>query len=213
MVKDGGTIGIKLARIALLDANNNVLTGDKGLPNATNGIYTVTPESDGGMVTANITGLSPSINRLWGGDQMVAVSIGKAQPSVSFATNFLNFDVLNRLVGATQNGDSYTLDGGRVPAALDLISTSAINQKAYHFGFFRGYFTRGDVNLQTNTENQTRGTDQLTFTPFDNKDGHIGVTMIAEKGDYGKVDQLLFGGRQTPKLEPTPTPTPEEAGN
>lgn len=205
---DGGVIGVQTARIALINEAGQVLTGDKGLPNAQNGIYTVTTKNDGGITTANLTGLAPSITRVWGNDLIADLSVGRAQPSMSFATNFMDYNVLNRLIGATGNGDDgYSLEGHKVLSAIDIISTSK-NGRDYHFAFYQGYFTRGDINLQTSTENLSRGTDQLTYTPIDTEDGKLGYTLIAPHKDYGKLDREIFGlNAPQPATAPTPALT------
>ena len=92
--KDGGYVGVSYARFALLDATTGkALTS--GIPGAdANGIYKVTTSTDGGVASAALSGLAPSVTRIWGNNSVADISVGKAQPSVALTINFLAHDVL-----------------------------------------------------------------------------------------------------------------------
>lgn len=205
--KDGGYIGVDSARLALVDATTGkALTGDKGIPGAdSNGIYTVTTKIDGGVATANLSGLAPSVTRIWGNNSVADISVGKAQPSVAFAANFLNHLVLAAVLGRDSDGKGgFDLEGRPVDLAMELISNTVAGG-GVHFGFFDGYMTAGDIALATNNENESRVNDALTFTPFANNDNKVG--RIYYDGDTGFdksiIDQELFGVAASGSTTPT----------
>ncbi|KRK58503.1 major tail protein [Fructilactobacillus fructivorans] len=172
--KDGGTVGIKTAKFALLrdDGTIDPTFGD-------NGVYTVTSDKDGGMTTANISGLGQSVQRVWGNNQNVETSYGKAQPSISLGSNFLSKDIKNRLLGRKkQDNGAWSLEGDpqSTLVALDVVSSDSGNNDV-HFGFKKGHLTTGDVNLQTSNENQSRQADSMTYTPINSGDDDDGMEI------------------------------------
>ncbi|WP_334427235.1 MULTISPECIES: phage tail protein [unclassified Levilactobacillus] len=195
--KDGGYIGVDSARLALIDSTTGkAISGDAGIPGAdANGIYTVSTKIDGGVATANLSGLAPSVTRIWGNNAVADISVGKAQPSVAFTANFLNHLVLASVLGRDGDGKGgFDLEGHPVDLAMELISNTVAGG-GVHFGFYDGYMTAGDIALATNNENETRVNDALTFTPFANDNNKVG--RIYYDGDTGfeqsVIDQELFG--------------------
>ncbi len=193
--KDGGYIGVNGARLAILDA-----TTGKAVPGAipgadANGIYTISTKKDGGLATANLSGLAPSTTRIWGNNSIVDISVGKAQPAVAFTSNFLNHKVLAAIIGRDNDGKGgYTLEGKPVDIALEIISNT-INGGGVHFCFFDGYMTQGDLALQTNNENESRVNDALTFTPIAN-DQSVSGKIYYDQDDGFEMSTLeteIFG--------------------
>lgn len=178
--RNGGTVGIKTARLALFDENGVI---DKTFGD--NGIYTIKTQEDGGVATANITGLAPTTTKIWGNNAMVDIAVGSIQPSVAFTTNFLNHDILNRVLGRAKNEDgSYNLEGdANQLVALDIISSDVTNHDV-HFAFFGGRMTAGDLSLSTNNENESRVQDALTYSPMTNDKGKIGVIGYSGDDDF-----------------------------
>lgn len=201
--KDGGYVGVSYARFALLDATTGkALTS--GIPGAdANGIYKVTTSQDGGVSSAALSGLAPSVTRIWGNNSVADISVGKAQPSVALTINFLAHDVLAAILGREADGKGgYDLEGHPVDVAVEIVSETVAGG-GIHFGFYDGYVTAGDLSLGTNNENETRVNDALTFTPFANDDNHVG--KIYYDGDTGfdqsVIDKEIFG--VTPASSPT----------
>ncbi|WP_282803942.1 phage tail protein [Secundilactobacillus kimchicus] len=195
LAKDGGYIGVQYARFALIDRVTGKPIVD-GIPGADeNGIYKVSTKIDGGVTQAQLSGLAPSVTRIWGNNAVSDISIGKSQPSVAFTTNFLNHKVLAAILGRESDGKGgYDLEGKVVDLAMEIVS-STVAGGAVHFGFFDGYMTQGDLALQTNNENQSRVNDALTFSPIANDDEKIGkIYYDSETGfDQAALDQSIFG--------------------
>lgn len=204
--KDGGYIGVAYARFALVDPTTGKAIPD-GIPGADeNGIYKVTTKVDGGVATANLSGLAPSVTRIWGNNAVADISTGKAQPSMALGINFLAHQVLAAILGRDSDGKGgYDLEGKPVDVAMDVVSSS-VSGDDVHFCFYDGYVTPGDLALATNNENQTRVTDALTFTPFSNEDDHIGKIYYTGETDYDPtaIDREIFGV-ETPTTPVQPT--------
>lgn len=198
--KDGGYIGVSYARLAVLDP----VTG-KAMPGAipgadANGIYKVSTKGDGGVANASLSGLAPSVTRIWGSNSIVDVSTGKAQPSVAFTTNFLNHQALAAVLGRADDGKGgYNLEGKNVDIALEIVSNTVAGG-GIHFCFFDGYMTQGDLSLQTNNENESRVNDALTFTPFANDNGVSGKIYYDQDDGFEMtgLESEVFGVTATP---------------
>lgn len=195
--KDGGFIGVSKARLALIDDTTGVaLTGDAGIPGAdANGIYTVTSKIDGGVSSAAISGLAASITRIWGNNDVVDISVGKAQPSVAFTTNFLNHMVESAILGRDADGKGgFDIEGRPVDLAMEIISNT-VRGGGIHLCFFDGKMTPGDLSLGTNNENETRIQSALTFTPFGDINDKVGKIYYDQDDGFEQatLDKEVFG--------------------
>ncbi|ANZ70374.1 phage tail protein [Pediococcus claussenii] len=207
--KDGGYVGVSYARFSLKDANGKTINDDvEGLTKDNNGIYTVTTTEDGGVASANLTGLAPTVTRIWGNNEVADISVGQAQPSVALTINFLNHIILNKILGRKSDGKGgYDIETNPVSVAMDIVSTTVAGGEI-HFGFFNGYVTPGELNLQTNNENSSRVTDALTFTPFSGSEGKIGKIYYIQDEGYDKsvLESEIFGADSGSSKPATPTP-------
>lgn len=163
-------IGLKRAYVWLLDANNKVLTAEKGGLSA-DGVYVIDTDANKGnlgMRQANITGLSGTPTKIPGNDVVVAVSNPPSAPSVAIQANAINFEVVNKLLGRVETSvpGVYVDGNATVPnAGLIIESTSPTTGKSVFYGFGIGKFTQTQQNVQTNTDTaETRENDELTFT-------------------------------------------------
>jgi len=195
--RDGGFIGVTKARLALIDQQTGVaIAGDAGIPGADeNGIYTVTTKMDGGVSSAALSGLAATITRIWGNNAVADISIGKAQPSVAFTTNFLNHLVEAAILGRASDGKGgFDLEGRPVDLAMEIVSNTVLGG-GVHFCFFDGKMTPGDLSLGTNNENETRVQSALTFTPFGNVDDKVGKIYYDNDAGFEQatLDQEVFG--------------------
>lgn len=89
------TVGVKGIRMAIIDpTTGKIVKGDKGLSD--NGIFDARGKVALGVTQANITGLAPSVTKIWGNNLLQDQSIGKAQPSVAANFNDLPHDVFGK---------------------------------------------------------------------------------------------------------------------
>lgn len=162
----GGLTGLSGAKLALLDDNGAIIKGSMGIGDAT-GVYTVTAQNDLGMASANLTGLAPTLTAIYGNNVKTDVSVGKAQPSVALVINALDVDTKYRVLGYTKDTTTggYTPTGKASKVAL-LLQTNLLNGDSVYFGFQNGTLVEGGgVNMATDTQNETRQTDQMTYSP------------------------------------------------
>lgn len=170
------TLGFNYARLALIDPKTEkVITGSEGL--ADGGVFLVDATSSQGVISANISGLAPTMTKYYGSDRAVGVSgQGAGNVQVTFAVNDLPVEVLNKISGMKQDANgAWVLDSHSKPpyAALEMVSQGN-DGKAVHFILYKGNFAPESRNLQTNTEQVQRVTDSITFTALNrNVDGRV----------------------------------------
>ncbi len=161
-------VGLKMIRLALVDEKQQIIKGDEGLSET--GIYEVDILNDLGTKTANITNLEGSSEKVWGNNQTTDVIIGAANPQVALDFNNLNFEVGQKVLGNKKDGKGGYAYCGIKPRVAMLIETTAVKTgKSVFFGFGNGICTKENQNIGTNTEKQTRETDQLKYEALSTK--------------------------------------------
>lgn len=145
------------------------------------GVFKVDLASSLGATQANITGLAPTTNRVYGSNFVAEVNTGAEQPSIALAANDIPhvvYDLLTGLVkdkfgGYARKGQATNVQGG-----LIVHSHNTHNGVDLYFAFPMGILVPGELNLQTNNENpnvvhdsltlnaQARGTDLLLYEKF-----------------------------------------------
>lgn len=171
------TVGFDYARIALIDENGKVVANkDKGL--SATGIFKIDAPTSKGVISGAISGLAPTITKIWGSNQAVGVSgHGAGNVQVTLAVNDLPHEIVNKISGLTQDDKgAWVLDTNSVPpfAALELVSLEKRSNKAVHFVLYNGTFAPESRTLQTDTEQEQRATDSLTFTALNRaSDGRV----------------------------------------
>lgn len=174
------TVGIERIRVALLDAQENVI---KKQEFGTDGIFDIDAETSKGATQANITGLAPQTTRIWGSNKSVAVSSrGSGQVSVTIGANSIPANIVSILTGMKRDEKTgaYVLGShNRAPyAVMEAISTDEDTGKPVHFAVLKGMFAPEEKSLQTNNENEQRTVDQLTFT---------GINRISDELIYANM--------------------------
>lgn len=145
------------------------------------GLFKVDLQSSLGATQANITGLAPSVNRVYGSNSVAEVNTGVEQPSIALAANDIPHGVYDLLTGLNkdQNG-GYARKGQTESATGGVIVHSYNTHKGVdmYMAFPMGSFVPGELNMGTNTENpnvvhdaltlnaQARGNDLLLYEKF-----------------------------------------------
>lgn len=183
----------------MYDKNSNVITdpsaggfsyeGDKGKVytqkdhKEIKGLFKVDLQSSLGATQANITGLAPSVSRVYGSNYVAEVNTGSEQPSVALAANDIPhgvYDLLTGLSKDTKNVGGYARQGQTATVTGGVIAHSHNTHKNIdlYFAFPFGVFVPGELNMDTNTENpnvvhdaltlnaQARGKDELLYEKF-----------------------------------------------
>lgn len=164
------------------------------------GLFIVDLNSSRGAVQANITGLAPSINRVYGSNQPAEANVGTEQISVALSANDIPHNVYDLLTGLSKDETNagYARKGDANPTNGGLIIHSGNSHTGtdLYFAFPRGVFTAGELNIGTNTENpnvvhdaltlsvQARPSDKLMYEKFYSDDANF---------DYAKMIQFISG--------------------
>lgn len=130
------------------------------------GLFKIDLASSLGATQANITGLAPTTNRVYGSNYVAEVNTGAEQPSVALGANdipHIVYDLLtglkkDQLGGYARKGQSDTVQGG-----LLVHSHNTRNGADLYFAFPYGVLVPGELNLGTNTENPNVVHDSLTL--------------------------------------------------
>lgn len=147
------------------------------------GLFKVDLESSLGATQANITGLAPSVSRVYGSNYVAEVNTGAEQPSIALAANDIPHGVYDLLTGLSkdkQNAGGYARQGKAATVKGGVIAHSYNTHKNIdlYFAFPFGVFVPGELNMGTNTENpnvvhdaltlnvQARGKDLLLYEKF-----------------------------------------------
>lgn len=155
--------GLTKITLAMVDDNQKIVTDlDNGL--SSTGIYVVDAK-DMGTKTANITGLAGTNTKVFGNNQMQDIAEGSPSPAVALDINNLDFIVRNKLIGNMPDGKGGFVKKGDTPHSAVLIETQTVKTgKRVFFAFGNGVMSMPTQNVGTDTENQTREDDALTFT-------------------------------------------------
>lgn len=152
----------------------------------------------GGPTGVNIQGLNPQVEKLYGGDGIyLASSQGTGGVTVSVNALDLPQELVAKLTGMKKDETSgaYLVGNSTTPAeAAMMIRSHDKSGKSVYFGLFKGTFTRGDINPQTNEDKNKNATDTLTMTCSPNENGDVYAEAI--EGVDGvtteKFETLIF---------------------
>ena len=175
------------------------------------GLFKVDLESSLGATQANITGLAPSVSRVYGSNYVAEVNTGAEQPSIALAANDIPHGVYDLLTGLSKdkkNAGGYARQGKAATVNGGVIAHSYNTHKNIdlYFAFPFGVFVPGELNMGTNTENpnvvhdaltlnaQARGKDLLLYEKF----------YSDEQGfDFDKMIEFINGASAADTTSPT----------
>lgn len=174
------------------------------------GLYKIDLASSKGATQANITGLAPSVNRVYGSNSMAEVNTGTEQPSVALAANDIPYQISDLLIGLEKEKNGGYSRKGQPKQSLGGVIVHSYNtwkQIDFYFAFPMGVFIPGELNMQTNTENptvvhdaltlnaQARGTDMLMYAKFYSTETDFDYSkMITYITGQQPVDSTVSGG-------------------
>lgn len=195
------TVGLYQIQLALVDESQKLISGT-GTGLGTDGIYTV-DHKDLGTKTANITGLSGTIAKIYGNNNVQDVTVGTSEPSVALDINNLDFSIKQQIKGfVSDSKGGYTDENLKAHVAL-LITTQTIDRLHYvYYGFGDGIMTETAANIQTDQTSEERVDDQLTYTAlsttaFDGQPYKI-YSDLDSNFDKANMYKEVFGGYVLP---------------
>ena len=165
------------------------------------GLFKVDLQSSLGATQANITGLAPSVSRVYGSNYVAEVNTGTEQPSIALAANDIPhavYDLLTGLSKDTQNAGGYARQGkaGAVNGGVIAHSYNTHKNIDLYFAFPFGVFIPGELKMGTNTQNPTVAHDALTL----NAQARSTDTLLYEKFysdepsfDFDQMIQFITG--------------------
>ena len=171
-----------------------LLKGDAGL--SADGLFPVTTAMLGSK-SANITNISVAGTPVYGNNTKVDQTQAKGEPSVALDFNDLPFNIKQKLLGRISDGKGGFQQGDRPRVAMTL-ETQTLNRKnSIWFGFANGEVQETANNLQTDTNNEVRVDDALTFTSFGveawNNEAMKVYSDIDAKFDKAAMQADVFG--------------------
>jgi hypothetical protein len=183
-------VGVKLVKVALVDDNQKIITGEEGL--SQDGIYTI-DNKDLGTKSANITGLAGTITKIYGNNSAQDVTVGTAAPTVALDINNLDFVVDQKLKGFVSDKKGGWTDQKIKQHVALLIQTQSIDRKHnIYFGFGNGLWTEAEKNLQTDDDTEHRVDDAPTFTALDCiAFGHVPYKIYSDFETAFKEDAMM----------------------
>jgi hypothetical protein len=195
------TVGLYQIQLALVDQYQKLISGT-GSGLGTDGIYTV-DHKDLGTKTANITGLSGTIAKIYGNNNVQDVTVGTSEPSVALDINNLDFSIKQQIKGfVSDSKGGYTDENLKAHVAL-LITTQTIDRLHFvYYGFGDGIMTETAANIQTDQASEERVDDSLTYTAlsttaFDGQPYKI-YSDLDSKFDKANMYKEVFGGYVLP---------------
>jgi hypothetical protein len=205
-------VGLKLVTLALLDDDGKILTGEDGLSES--GIYPVTTKMLG-TKTANITNITTNGTDIYGNNTKVDRTQAKGQPSIALDFNNLDFDIKQKILGRNPDGMGGYLQGDQPRAAVLVEAESLKRDASYYYGFANGQMSEAALNIQTDTNNESRVDDALTFTSFGVEAWNNEAMKVYYSGneefDQEKMYADVFGGYAgDSETTTTTTATPSE---
>lgn len=191
--------GLKLITLALRDKETGeLLKGDAGL--SADGLFPVTTKMLGAK-SANITNISANGTAIYGNNSKVDQTQTKGEPSVALDFNDLPFDVKQKLLGRIADGKGGYLQGDRPRVAMTVETQNVKRTHSIWFGFANGEVQETAANLQTDTNNEVRVDDALTFTSFGveawNNEAMKVYSDIDAKFDKAAMQADVFGNAGT----------------
>lgn len=199
------TVGADSARVAILnDADETVNTKDYAADFGATGIFEINASTSEGLISAAISGLAPTMNKVYGSDMVVEESgKGSGSVSVTLAANDIPDPVLNDLTGLktdTDSGAAFIDTDTRAPySALELTSHDR-KGNLVHFAILKGHFGPEEHNLQTDTDTEQMATDSVTFGAVNRKsDKKVYAAVNAGQANYSDAKwlALVFPGATT----------------
>lgn len=164
-----GSFGVKYARIAVLDSDEQVnKTAFGSFTNGvTNGIFKADEKTARGITVGNITGLAPNSSDIYGSNIKIStIRNGVGNPSATLTFNDFPMEVLHVLNGYTvdENGIATLGADNKAPyCAVELVSTDW-DGNDLHFALLKGLFSPVEHDLQTDNESKQHATVSFTFT-------------------------------------------------
>lgn len=208
--------GFSRGFVAILNDDEKIVAdAESGL--TTTGVFEINAKTSLGTVQAAISGLEPSVKKVYGSDQQVdVIAQGSGNVAMTLSANDMPEDVLAKLAGMSKDSlGGYYLSPDTIPpkTAVLLESHDKAGQPLW-FALYKGTFGPEEVTLGTNQEAPNTTTDQIKFTALNRgSDGKVYGTwsQAKSKATLNDVMKDVFPG-YTPTSSPVPVQPASSAG-
>lgn len=182
------------------------------------GLFKIDLASSYGATQANITGITPSIGRVYGSNGVAEITTGIEQPSVALGANDIPHKIYDQLAGlAKDQFGGYARKGRSNPTKGGMIAHTFNKNHGVdvYVAFPYGVFTPGDLNLGTDTENENIVHDALTFTAiFRPTDLLLYEHFYSDEKNFDYIKMLQFLTGQSTIDDTAPNkPATDPSGN
>lgn len=197
-----GSFGVKYARIAVLDSNEQVNKTAFGTftNGVTNGIFKADEQTARGITVGNITGLAPNSSDVYGSNIKIGtIRNGVGNPSATLTFNDFPMEVLHVITGYTVDEDGIATLGSDNKApycAVELVSTDW-DGNDLHFALLRGLFSPVEHDLQTDNESKQHATVSFNFAGsarLSDRKAFAEINSGDPKFNQSKWDSFIFPG-------------------
>lgn len=195
-----GTFGVKYARIAVLDSNEQVNKTAFGTftNGVSNGIFKADERTARGITVGNITGLAPNSSDVYGSNMKIStIRNGVGNPSATLTFNDFPMEVLHVLNGYTVDANGIATLGADNKApfcAVELVSTDWDGHDL-HFALLKGLFSPVEHDLQTNNESKQQAHVSFTFSAsprLSDRKAYAEINSGDSKFEQSKWDAFVF---------------------
>lgn len=195
-----GSFGVKYARIAVLDSNEEVnRTAFGSFTNGVaNGVFKADEKTARGITVGNITGLAPNSSDVYGSNIKIGtIRNGVGNPSATLTFNDFPMEVLHVITGYTVDEDGIATLGSDNKApycAVELVSTDW-DGNDLHFALLKGLFSPVEHDLQTDNESKQHATVSFNFAGsarLSDRKAFAEINSGDPKFDQAKWDAYIF---------------------
>lgn len=176
------SLGIKNAKIALVDKNGAVKTGVDGIfsdASDKSGIFTADQDTVKGVASCALANLQGSVTPLYGSDVVTFQSTGKGAPTATLTLNALPSEIKQRVLGNKADGKGGFTISGKADAnnrvALLVESRESFDADApLYVGMYMSVVTEASTTMTSNNATDNRTTDVLLFTAMERGEDGFG---------------------------------------
>jgi len=194
------TKGIDSGRVAVFKSDDSEQIDTAMTALGTEGVYTIDEKTAEGITVGNITGLAPTMTKIYGSDMVVETSgKGTSGATATLGANDIPETVIDALTGVEENsnGISVITSNTRPPYSVLEFITHNRQEDLVHFALLKGTFGLEDHSMATNTNTEQLAVDSMTFTAVNRQSDKAVYAKVSEgnaKFNQAAWDSFLFPG-------------------
>lgn len=200
------TLGIRNVKIALVDKNGVVITGEKGIfkdAEDTTGIFTADQDTSYGIASLALSNLTGSQTDIYGSNVLVYKSSGKGSAQSVLTVNSLPNIIKQAMLGNKADGKGgFTIDGKS--DSNNLVAILAESDEAFkddspvYIGMYMGVASEASLTLTTNSANDNRSQDAITISAVERGSDGFGKYFFSDVKNFDEKAMLDDVFKTTP---------------